>query len=95
MDTDLLHEGKDPRGLPHKSTLISETCSGVEPQREANVCHEGPCPEATRGYSGNSKTELIGPDFLFFVSVIERQIDDSAFDMGNFYFFIMLFFSYS
>lgn len=89
----LSYKGNSPRGLPQKSPLISETYNGMEPQGEASVCREGVWPEATGGYSGHSKADLIGTDFPFFVSLIERQIDDSEFHMENFYLYFLLFFN--
>lgn len=61
-----------PREQLPKYTLFSEAYNWADPQEEA------------RYHSGNSKTQLVGTVFLFFVSFIERQRDDSAFDMRNF-----------
>ena len=63
---------QEPRERLPKYTLISEAYNWADPQ------------EAASYHSGNSKTQLVGTVFLFFVSFIERQRDDSAFDMRNF-----------
>ena len=60
-----------PREQLPKYTLFSEAYNWADPQE-------------ARYHSGNSKTQLVGTVFLFFVSFIERQRDDSAFDMRNF-----------
>lgn len=68
----LSREGGSPTGLLPENTLVSEAYSWVEPQRDANICQSGLWPEATG--------DTIGTEFLFFVSFIARQIDDSALD---------------
>lgn len=80
----MYHEGRGPTGLLRRSASVSEAYSGVEPQGVATICQQGLWPEDTEDYSDNSKTGLVGTDFLFFVSFIESQIDDSTFDMENF-----------
>lgn len=84
----LFHEGSGPWGLPYKSTLISEAHDGAEPQGGLS---RGSLARSQGGSSVSSKGDLTGADCMFLVSFVESQMEESAFDIGNFFFVVAVF----